>query len=272
MPQPTPRELARKLGHVPLLVVLAVFVGCSAAPVSVGTSSAARPAGQSTATSAAPTRASSDSTAVAAVEAEAAPAGEAIAVSRVVDGDTFEIFDGRTIRVLGIDSCEMITPGGQQAKSTAESLLAIGGPITMTAEPGVDTDRYGRLLRYVQLNGGRSDFGEEMVKDDHTGVSQGENDPSPEYVQRLYAADLVNAKNPPSGRDCGEPTPAVVAPAPAPAARPEPEPAPAPNPEPASVYYKNCSAARAAGAAPVYVGEPGYSRKLDRDGDGVGCE
>ncbi|MFG2852599.1 excalibur calcium-binding domain-containing protein [Streptomyces mirabilis] len=39
-----------------------------------------------------------------------------------------------------------------------------------------------------------------------------------------------------------------------------------------SVYYENCAAARAAGAAPVRVGDPGYSRHLDRDGDGVGCE
>src|SRR5690606_10167197 len=39
-----------------------------------------------------------------------------------------------------------------------------------------------------------------------------------------------------------------------------------------NVYYKNCSAVRAAGAAPIRVGEPGYSRKLDRDGDGIGCE
>jgi len=37
-------------------------------------------------------------------------------------------------------------------------------------------------------------------------------------------------------------------------------------------YFANCSAARAAGAAPVYRGEPGYARRLDRDGDGVGCE
>lgn len=37
-------------------------------------------------------------------------------------------------------------------------------------------------------------------------------------------------------------------------------------------YYRNCAAARAAGAAPVRVGDPGYSRRLDRDGDGVGCE
>ncbi|MFZ1438553.1 MAG: excalibur calcium-binding domain-containing protein [Candidatus Microthrix subdominans] len=36
--------------------------------------------------------------------------------------------------------------------------------------------------------------------------------------------------------------------------------------------YKNCDAARAAGAAPVMVGEPGYGKHLDRDGDGIGCE
>jgi hypothetical protein len=36
--------------------------------------------------------------------------------------------------------------------------------------------------------------------------------------------------------------------------------------------YRNCPAARAAGAAPVYRGEPGYGTHLDGDGDGVGCE
>ncbi|WP_182200390.1 excalibur calcium-binding domain-containing protein [Paraliobacillus salinarum] len=39
-----------------------------------------------------------------------------------------------------------------------------------------------------------------------------------------------------------------------------------------SAYYKNCTAAKEAGAAPVYKGDPGYARHLDRDGDGVGCE
>ncbi|WP_157072330.1 excalibur calcium-binding domain-containing protein [Brevundimonas bacteroides] len=36
--------------------------------------------------------------------------------------------------------------------------------------------------------------------------------------------------------------------------------------------YANCTAARAAGAAPVRRGQPGYGPHLDRDGDGVGCE
>ena len=38
------------------------------------------------------------------------------------------------------------------------------------------------------------------------------------------------------------------------------------------VYYRNCSEARAAGAAPVRRGSPGYAPHLDRDNDGVGCE
>lgn len=89
--------------------------------------------------------------------------------------------------------------------------------------------------------------------------------------------------------DCGATVsvPAAVAPAPAPVPTPVPAPAPVapapPPPAPAAVpapappasggtYYANCAAVRAAGAAPLYAGSPGYSGKLDRDGDGVACE
>lgn len=51
-----------------------------------------------------------------------------------------------------------------------------------------------------------------------------------------------------------------------------PAPAPVAPAAPASVQYANCTAARAAGAAPVYAGTPGYGRHLDRDGDGIGCD
>ena len=64
------------------------------------------------------------------------------------------------------------------------------------------------------------------------------------------------------------PVPAPAAPAPAP---PAPAP-PAPAPASGAAYFANCTAARAAGAAPVHAGDPGYGRHLDRDGDGVGCE
>jgi hypothetical protein len=36
--------------------------------------------------------------------------------------------------------------------------------------------------------------------------------------------------------------------------------------------FANCSAARAAGAVPVRIGDPGYGPHLDRDHDGIGCE
>lgn len=36
--------------------------------------------------------------------------------------------------------------------------------------------------------------------------------------------------------------------------------------------FANCAEARAAGAAPVRRGDPGYGPHLDRDNDGVGCE
>ena len=76
------------------------------------------------------------------------------------------------------------------------------------------------------------------------------------------------------------PTPTPT-PSPTPEAQPivattEPEPEPAPPPAPAppdpNVYYKNCDAARAAGAAPLYQGDPGYRPGLDGDHDGVACE
>ena len=39
-----------------------------------------------------------------------------------------------------------------------------------------------------------------------------------------------------------------------------------------SVYYNNCEAARAAGAAPIKSGESGYRSELDRDHDGIACD
>lgn len=64
---------------------------------------------------------------------------------------------------------------------------------------------------------------------------------------------------------------AVVAPAPAPVAPAPVAPAPV-APAPVAVYYANCTAAKAAGAAPLYAGQAGYRSALDRDSDGIACE
>lgn len=79
-------------------------------------------------------------------------------------------------------------------------------------------------------------------------------------------APVVPAPKPAAPKPAA-PAPKPAAPAPKPAA-----PAPKPAAPPANITYKNCDDVRAHGAAPIYKGEPGYSRKLDRDGDGVGCE
>lgn len=144
----------------------------------------------------------------------AAPAfvGEPVTVAEVVDGDTFTTSDGRTIRVLGIDSCEKDTYGGTLAVSDARLKLTstYDGPVTLTTQAGVDTDPDGRHLRYVQFGSNREDFGEYMVRNDHTGVYQGRHDASPDYVDRLYALDTEYSSKPPSGRECGDPYPSTT--------------------------------------------------------------
>lgn len=63
-------------------------------------------------------------------------------------------------------------------------------------------------------------------------------------------------------------TPAGIDNAPA-----EPQPVyTAPEVASTGAYYENCTAVRAAGAAPIYRGTPGYAPHLDRDRDGIGCE
>lgn len=124
-------------------------------------------------------------------------------VARVIDGDTFVVGDD-TIRVLGIDACETDTAGGGEATQAAQSLLL--GPdkfVVVTAEPGVDRDQYGRLLRYVRVGSTNDspsddgyDFGTEMVGYYHTGVYQGRNDASANYLAALRDADQY------TGRDC----------------------------------------------------------------------
>ncbi|KAD3514967.1 DUF1524 domain-containing protein [Arthrobacter yangruifuii] len=80
--------------------------------------------------------------------------------------------------------------------------------------------------------------------------------------------------------DTAQPAPAAeqapaVQPAPAAPAAPAPAvpaaPAPAPAAPGGSVTYANCTAVKAAGAAPIRPGNPGWDPKFDRDGDGVGC-
>ncbi|GAA1870539.1 hypothetical protein GCM10009836_58990 [Pseudonocardia ailaonensis] len=119
------------------------------------------------------------------------------------------------------------------------------------------------------------------------------------------AAGTVTTQLPPAGArasatdpivlgEADAPPVAVIAPAPAAVAEPAAPVAPRPlvsapqtrvaapaapvreatpeAPAASSAYYANCTAAKNAGAAPLHVGDPGYRKALDRDGDGVACE
>lgn len=89
--------------------------------------------------------------------------GKPVKVIRVVDGDTFIIETGERVRVIGINAPEMKTAYGEPAK---EHLLALIDGKTVDLQPdhiSADKDVYGRLLRYVYLDG--VDINKKMVTD-----------------------------------------------------------------------------------------------------------
>ncbi|ALG83904.1 GmrSD restriction endonuclease domain-containing protein [Gordonia phthalatica] len=94
-------------------------------------------------------------------------------------------------------------------------------------------------------------------------------------MQRILGACGGDAPEPTESPETTETTPTVAETTRTPAPRTTRAPLVETTPEaPAGgdVYYKNCAAARAAGAAPLHVGEPGYRPAMDGDGDGVACE
>lgn len=108
-------------------------------------------------------------------------------------------------------------------------------------------------------------------------VTQAEHDAMAGVLENCADVEVPTNQTPPPVEPVVLPPPAPVeaaAEAPVEAAPPAAPAAPAPLVEaPASgAYYQNCSAVRAAGAAPILAGQPGFQSKFDGDGDGVGCE
>lgn len=86
--------------------------------------------------------------------AAALPDGEDVTVTRIVDGDTVELADGRKVRLIGIDTPESVHPSepmrcfGPEATRRLAELLP--PPTDVRLEPDVEaTDRYGRTLAYL---------------------------------------------------------------------------------------------------------------------------
>ena len=79
------------------------------------------------------------------------PVGEYRTVTRVIDGDTIVVSGGDHVRLLGMDADERGDPCYKYAKGRLEELVL---DKEVYLEPDAkDNDQYGRLLRYIILNG-----------------------------------------------------------------------------------------------------------------------
>ena len=110
-------------------------------------------------------------------------------VVEVVDGDTIKVeIDGEvfTVRYIGIDTPETVHPSkpvewmGAEASAVNESL--VGGQQVLLERDVSETDRYGRLLRYVHLMDGTF-VNAELVR---LGYAQVSTYPPDVYYQDLF--------------------------------------------------------------------------------------
>lgn len=184
-------------------------------------------------------------------------------VASVVDGDTVVVRTPRGaqahLRLIGIDTPERGSCGYAEA-TDALAAIVLNRRVALTAGAVDDRDRYGRLLRYVDVKG--VDAGLAMIQQ---GLAVARYDSRDGYghhprEERYVRADAstpgicgTSAQRPPAQTGSGVPSGATVAPGP-------------------DGSWNNCTDARAAGAAPVYRGDAGYGAHLDGDGDGIGCE
>jgi len=77
-----------------------------------------------------------------------------VKVVRVIDGDTIEIAGGAHVRYIGMDTPETypkVEFYGPEAK--AKNIELVEGKLVTLEKDVSDTDKYGRLLRYVYVDG-----------------------------------------------------------------------------------------------------------------------
>jgi micrococcal nuclease len=203
-------------------------------------------------------------------------------VTRVVDGDTVEVLltgpdpdgllaEGTTyrVRLIGIDTPEVyggVECYGREASTYAESLLA--GRHVMLEKDVSNTDRYGRLLRYLWADidpdrPGLELVNEQIVRFGYATVST--YPPDVKYLDRFLAAEQYARDNglglwgvcqvdgspeppPTTGGDCDPSYPTVCI------------PPPPPDLDCAQIPYRNFQ---------VLPPDP---HGFDGDHDGIGCE
>lgn len=84
-------------------------------------------------------------------------------VLRIIDGDTFELFSGEKVRIVGINAPEIKDKYGDESKKYLLSLIQNKYVILENDSISKDKDVYGRLLRYVYLD--NEDINKKMIRD-----------------------------------------------------------------------------------------------------------
>lgn len=191
--------------------------------------------------------------------------------ARAMDGDTLDMA-GVVIRLHGVDAPELNQTCSRQGQSWAcgkeasEKLAQLVSGVNLRCEQR-DIDDYDRIVATCRAQ--QVDVAQAMVE---AGLAVA----LPQFSDR-YVGVEARAKSLGLGvwgSEFQQPADYRTAHPRVHRARPQAPTVrqPIARPTPSGVYYPNCRAAWAAGAAPLYRGEPGYRPEMDGDGDGVACE
>ena len=203
-------------------------------------------------------------------------------ITEVYDGDTITLSTGEKVRFLQIDTPEL-SPSecyGQEARSALVSLLNTSGQLSLKTDPKLDkVDRYGRLLRYVFI--GKTNINLKLVEIGAAAPYFYKGDKGQYSTQILKAAQTAKSKSLGLWKSCPgtqlTPNDAVTtlstavtttASASSTGMKCDPNYAGCIPVFPPDV---DCTDIKRLGLAPVKViGKDVH--KLDRDGDGIGCD
>lgn len=180
-------------------------------------------------------------------------APSAVMVERVVDGDTIDLVGGESVRLIGIDTPEVGECGFAEAAGALRWLIG-GRSVVLVPGARVDRDRYGRLLRYLEIGG--ADLNLLMIR---SGRAIARYDSRDGYGRHSREGSYVAADGAsPSANGCGPVGPPSTL---------------APGVGGMDPRFGSCREARANGFGPYVDGpDPEYGWYRDGDGDGTVCE
>ncbi|MCC5804351.1 thermonuclease family protein [Rossellomorea vietnamensis] len=215
---------------------------------------------------------------------------EEVLVSRVVDGDTVELKDGRKVRFIGVNTPESTTRTEEYGKEASNyTTEKLEGKTVWLQKDVSETDRYNRYLRLVWLEIPTDDMNEEEIRTKMFNadlVLNGYAEPSTYNPDVTYSDYFVTFAREAREKETGlwaygengttkgdldskeEKKTSSASTAKSSASKATTEEPAAPQQE----YYQNCTELRKVYPDGVASDHPAYASKHDRDKDGWACE